>query len=92
MSFSFGLVLTVALAAPPVSECPVVTLSHHLVRPGQRFEIATSDHVMRGKFVDPATGECLAATSDLANNSASRNICGSWEPHKGTSRELAACN
>lgn len=65
MSFSFGLVLTVALAAPPVSECPVVTLSHHLVRPGQRFEIATSDHVMRGKFVDPATGECLAATSDF---------------------------
>ena len=63
MSFPLGLVLTVALAAPPVSEGPVVTLSHHQVRPGQRFEIATNDHVLRGQFVDPATGECLAALS-----------------------------
>lgn len=63
MSFSLGLVLSVAMAVPPVSDGPVVTLSHHWVRPGQRFEIATLDHVMRGEFVDPATGECLAATS-----------------------------
>ncbi|MCE9557260.1 MAG: hypothetical protein K8T91_28260 [Planctomycetes bacterium] len=65
MTFSLGLVLSVAMAVPPVSEGPVVSLSHNLVRPGQRFEIATLDRVMRGEFVDPATGECLAATKSF---------------------------
>jgi len=76
MSFSLGLALAVALAAPPMPHLPVaalpvvpvVTLSHHQVRPGQRFEIATSDHVWRGKFIDPATGECLAATAETGRH------------------------
>ena len=75
MSFSLGLVLSVAMAVPPVSDGPVVTLSHHWVRPGQRFEIATLDHVMRGEFVDPATGECLAATSAFGQQFGQCLVC-----------------
>jgi hypothetical protein len=63
MSLPLGLVISVALAAPPVLDGPVASLSYHQMRAGQRFEIATGDQMVRGEFVDPATGECLAARS-----------------------------
>jgi len=37
------------------------------MRPGQQFEIATTDQVIRGALIDPATGECLAATARAGN-------------------------
>jgi hypothetical protein len=63
MSFSLGIVLSLALAIPPVSDLPVASLSHYQVSPGQRFVIATSDQTLRGQFVDPASGECLVVAS-----------------------------
>jgi len=57
--------LSVVLAAPPVSSLPVASMHHSQVQPGQRFEIATQNYVMRGEFLDPETGECIAAKSTL---------------------------
>jgi hypothetical protein len=60
-----SIVMSVVLAAPPVSLTPVARMEHRQLQPGQRFEIATENYVMRGALVDPATGECLAAKSAL---------------------------
>lgn len=68
MSFSLGVVLSVALATPPMLEAPVISLSHHQVSPGQQFIIATSDQVLRGQFVDPASGECLVTASQAGKS------------------------
>lgn len=59
------LVLSVVLSAPPVSSTPVEKMEHHQLQPGQRFEIATQNHVMRGQLIDPSTGECVAAKSAM---------------------------
>ncbi|MCE9553299.1 MAG: hypothetical protein K8T91_07965 [Planctomycetes bacterium] len=63
------MVLSVVLAAPPVSSTPVasttpvMSMEHRGLQPGQRFEIVTKHHVMRGEFIDPDTGECVVAKS-----------------------------
>ena len=59
------IVLSLVLAADPVSSMPVASMDHNQLQPGQRFEIATTNYVMRGEFVDPGTGECLAAKSAM---------------------------
>lgn len=59
------IVLSVVFAAPPISSMPVASMDHRQLQPGQRFEIATKNYVMRGEFVDPGTGECLAAKSAI---------------------------
>ena len=68
MSLSLGLVLAVALSLPPISQGPVSELCHNQLRAGQRFEIATSDRIVRGEFVDPKTGECVVATSTTGHS------------------------
>ncbi len=65
-----------ALATTAVaSDTEVPSLSHKQLAVGQKFEIATADHVYRGELVDRDTGACHVATSaDGATFSTPRTV------------------